>query len=159
MTALDFDYGMRGRSMQSNVHMCRVPLRRVSLVPCVILSALLSTACSTVPVTPAYWQDLTGQNRNDDDLRPDLAACNAAYSEAFEEAQRDVPAEPAAGPSSTAMALETIATVNLWKSTATRAFNDCMNARNWRLAPSVAAQAPQPQCTDYKVRKGECSWK
>ncbi len=99
-----------------------------------IMSAVLTMACTSTSVSPAYWHDLTGQGRNDDDLKPDLAACNAAYTEAFEEAQRDVPAEPEPGPSSTAMALETVATVNIWKSAGNRAFMNCMRAHNWQLA-------------------------
>ncbi len=114
--------------------MSRAFLRRVRVVACTVLSALLVAACSSAPVSPAYWHDLTGQNRNDDDLRPDLAACNAAYSEAFEQAQRDVPAEPTPGPSSAGMAMQTLATVNLWKSTANRAFTNCMLANGWQLA-------------------------
>jgi hypothetical protein len=99
-----------------------------------LLGAVITAGCATVPTTPLVWNDLTGQSRNNDDLRPDLAACNAVYSEALEQSQHDVPVDPTPGPSGLAMAMETLAIVNVWKSTANAAFNNCMRANNWQLA-------------------------
>jgi hypothetical protein len=91
------------------------------------VNALLS-GCSTTPSIPSGWQEASGQSRVNAQLEPDMTVCSAAYSEAYERAKGDIPADPSPGPSGSAMAMQAAATVNVWRSMATDAFNNCMRS-------------------------------
>jgi hypothetical protein len=91
------------------------------------VSALLLEGCSTTAPMPAAW-DVPGQSRVNANVEPDVTVCSAVYSEAFERAKGDVPADPAPGPSGSAMAMQAAATVTVWRSIATDAFNSCMRS-------------------------------
>ncbi len=57
-----------------------------------------------------------------------MTVCSAAYTEAFERAKGEMPADPSPGPSGSAMAMQAAATVNVWRSIASDAFNNCMRS-------------------------------
>jgi hypothetical protein len=101
-------------------------------VGAVAACAWLISGCSTTPAAPLQWHDLSGLNRGSAELEPDIAVCSAVYNEAFERAKGDIPANPTPGSSGSAMATEAVAAVNVWRSIANDAFNNCMRSNRWQ---------------------------
>jgi hypothetical protein len=105
-------------------------MSRLAVVVVVAANVLLMDGCSTTPSAPVAWQDESGQSHGNAGLEPDISVCSAAYTEAFERAKGDIPADAVPGASGSAMAMEAAATVNVWRSIANDAFNRCMRSNN-----------------------------
>ena len=104
---------------------CRTVLRFVS---CSVTAIVLVIAgCSTAPPMSRHWHD-SDQSRGDTALEAGINVCSAAYTQAFERAKDDFPADPAPGPSGSAMAMQAAASVTVWRSIANDAFNSCMRS-------------------------------
>jgi hypothetical protein len=103
-------------------------MSRVAMALLAAVNVLISGGCATTPAAPLALQEAPDQSRVNSRLEPDVAVCSAAYTEAFERAKGDIPADPVPAPSGSAMAMQAAATVNVWRSIANDAFNSCMRS-------------------------------
>jgi hypothetical protein len=103
-------------------------MSRLAVAVLAAVNVLMSGGCATTPVTSLALQDAPDQSRVDSRLEPDVTVCSAAYTEAFDRAKGDIPADPVPVPSGSAMAMQAAATVNVWRSIANDAFNSCMHS-------------------------------
>jgi hypothetical protein len=102
-------------------------MSRLAVAVLAAVNVLMSGGCATT-TSPVALREAPDQSRVDSRLEPDVTICSAAYSEAFERAKGDIPADPVPVPSGSAMAMQAAATVNVWRSIANDAFNSCMHS-------------------------------
>jgi hypothetical protein len=103
-------------------------MSRLAAAAFAAVNVLISGGCATTPAAPLALPDPADQARVNSRLEPDVTVCSAAYTEAFERAKGDIPADPVPVPSGSAMAMQAAATVNVWRSIANDAFNSCMHS-------------------------------